>query len=231
MSSDMINYSDILASIIHDIKNSMSVVSSHVDDIMLDESLSDNVHQRAGVMQQEVRRANNQLIQALTLYKLDNDRLSPNLLENNVYDFLEELLIEEQALAQAQQIDLAIDCDEWLAGYFDTDLVRGVLSSTVGNAKRYTKDQVLMSADEENGFLVIRIEDNGEGFPQSFLDYQQAASDDNDFGKAFREGRTQLGFFFASKIAQAHQNQGKHGFIQLKNGYRLSGGCFELWIP
>ena len=140
----MIQYSDILASIIHDIKNSMSVVSNHVDDIMLDESLSEEIHQRAGVMQQEMRRANNQLVQVLTLYKLDNKRLAPNIQENNVYDFLEELMIEEKSLAEAQHIEITIDCDDWLSGYFDTDLVRGVLSSSIGNAKRYTKDQVLL---------------------------------------------------------------------------------------
>lgn len=224
------NYSDILASIIHDIKNSMSVVSNHVDGIMVDATLTDEMHTRAGIMQQEMRRANNQLVQVLTLYKLDNQRLAPNVQDNNVYDFLEELMIEEKSLAEAQHIDIVIECDEWLSGYFDTDLVRGVLSSSIGNAKRYTKDRVLLSADEEDGYLVIRVEDNGVGFPESFLQYDHAP-DDANFGKAFSEGRTQLGFFFAANIARAHENQGRHGYIKLLNGHGLPGGCFELRLP
>lgn len=224
------NYSDILASIIHDIKNSLSVVGNHVDNLMQDENLSEEMQQRASVMQQEMRRANNQLIQVLTLYKMDKKRLASNLQENNVYDFLEELLIEERALAEAQHIEMAVDCDEWLSGYFDMDLVRGVLSSSIGNAKRYTKDQVLLSADEQDGYLVVRVEDNGEGFPPDYLKYEHKA-DDEDFGRAFSEGRTQLGFFFAANIAHVHENGQRHGFIKLKNGHQLSGGCFELWLP
>jgi signal transduction histidine kinase len=208
----------------------MSVIGNHVDVFMLDESLSPDMRKRAGIMQQEMRRANNQLVQVLTLYKLDNQRLVPNIRENNVYDFLEELWVEEKELAEAQHVQISIDCDEWLAGYFDVDLVRGVLSSSIGNAKRYTRDQVLLSAEQLDGYLVIRVEDNGQGFPQSFLEYRHDQTNE-DFGRAFSEGRTQLGFFFAANIARAHQNRGRQGYIRLKNGHSLQGGCFELWLP
>lgn len=225
-------YSDILASVVHDIKNSMSVISNHIDDIQMIDDLPEDVRQRACAMHHEMRRANNQLVQILTLYKLDNQRLRPNIMEYNIYDFLEELQIEENGLLQGSGVSLEIDCDEWLSWYFDLDLVRGVLSSTIGNAKRYTSDQVLISAAEEDGYLVIRIEDNGEGFPASFIRFhQEDAADEQEVGRAFSEGRTQLGFFFATTIAHAHVNRDKKGFIRLKNGHSLPGGCFELWLP
>jgi len=223
------NYSDILASIVHDVKNSLSVVTNHVDEIRLDESLSEDAHRRADVMQQEMKRANNQLVQVSTLYKMDNERLVPNIIETNVYDFLEELVIEEMALAQTQKINIDIDCDEWLSGYFDPDLVRGVLSSTIGNAKRYTRDQILLSADEQDGYLVMRVEDNGSGFPESFLHSHE--SNNENFGRDFRDGRTQLGFFFAANIASVHKNRDREGCIHLYNGRQLGGGCFEICLP
>lgn len=225
----MLNYSDILASIVHDVKNSLSVVTGHVEEMLADDDLTAQERQRATVMQQEARRANNQLIQVLSLYKLENQRLSPNIQEWTVYDFLEELMIEENALAEAQNIHLDIECDEWLNGYFDQDLVRGVLSSSIGNAKRYTRDLVKLSADEEDGYLVLRVEDNGPGFPERFL--HEYDTDGDKFGKDFSEGRTQLGFFFASNIAALHKNRDRQGFIRLCNGHSLSGGCFEMWLP
>ena len=211
----------------------MSVISNHIDDIQMIEGLSDDMQVRANVMNQEMRRANNQLVQILTLYKMDNQRLQPNIMEHNVYDFLEELMIEENALAEAQNIDIQIEADEWLSWYFDLDLIRGVLSSTIGNAKRYTKDRVLLSAEEEDGYLVFRVEDNGAGLPQSFIDFHQngGQQEEQDVGKAFSEGRTQLGFFFATTIANAHVNRDRKGFITLKNGHELPGGCFELYLP
>ena len=216
----MMNYSDILASIIHDIKNSISVVSNHVAFIMQASSLSDDLPPRARAMPPDIRRANNQLIQVLTLYKMDRHRLSSNLQENNVYDFLEELLIEDQALAEAQHIAITVDCDEWLSGYFDADLVRGVLSSTIGNAKRYTKDQVLLSADEEEGFLVIRVEDNGEGFPSDYLQYDHKA-DDEDFGRALMEhvlpellGREDTGMLDRASISSGGALTEAYAYLQ-----------------
>ena len=225
-----VRYSDILASVIHDIKNSMSVINNHIGDIMMIEDLSDDMQQRASVMYQEMKRANNQLVQLLTLYKLDNQRLTPNIMEYNVYDFLEEIMIEEAALAEAQNITIEVDCDEWLSWYFDQDLVRGVISSTIGNAKRYTQSRIMLSAWEEDNYLVFSVEDDGEGFPEKFIKYHQKQSH-TDVGKAFTEGRTQLGFFFATNIAQVHENKGRAGFMKLKNGESLSGGCFELWLP
>jgi signal transduction histidine kinase len=225
-------YSDIFASVVHDIKNSMSVISNHIDDIQMIDGLSEDMRVRANVMHQEMRRANNQLVQILTLYKMDNQKLRPNIMEHNVYDFLEELMIEENALAEAQNIDIQIECDEWLSWYFDLDLIRGVLSSTIGNAKRYTEDRVQLSAEEQDGYLVLRVEDNGAGLPQSFIDFHHGGGEqEEDVGRAFSEGRTQLGFFFATTIATAHVNRDRKGFIILKNGHELPGGCFELWLP
>ena len=208
----------------------MSVVNNHVNDIMMIDGLPEEVQNRANIMHQEMRRANNQLVQILTLYKIDNHRLSPNIMEYNMYDFLEELMVEENALAEAQNITLDIEADEWLSWYLDADLVKGVLSSTIGNAKRYTKDQVLMTAEEQDGYLVIRIEDNGAGYPAAFIDSHKEGRAE-DMGRAFSEGRTQLGFFFAANIAEAHENKERKGFIRLKNRHSLTGGCFEMWLP
>ena len=75
-----VRYSDILASVIHDIKNSMSVINNHIGDIMMTDDLSEDMQQRTNVMYQEMKRANNQLVQLLTLYKMDNQRLTANII-------------------------------------------------------------------------------------------------------------------------------------------------------
>jgi len=225
----MFSYTDILASIVHDVKNSLSMVNTHVETLINDPRLNDEQHQSALNVQQEAMRANAQLIQVLALYKLDHGRLSPHIQEVNLAEYLEELQIEENTFSEASGIRVEVDCDEWLSGYFDPDLVRGVISSSIGNAKRYTSDQVMLSADQQGDYLVIRVEDNGRGFPERFL--HEYSSDGETFGKDFSEGRTQLGFFFASNIASLHKNRKLEGFIKLSNGHNLPGGCFELWLP
>ena len=52
-----------------------------------------------------------------------------------------------------------------------------------------------------------------------------------EFAEATNPGRTQLGLYFATRIAQLHRNGDTQGRIHLVNAHQLTGGCFELWLP
>jgi len=220
-------FSDVLASSVHDIKNSLSMVLNTLDVLMHDPETKFGDPQKAFILQQETQRANSNLIQLLTLYKIEKQQLSPNLLEQNTDDFLEEIQAENQALLNAQGIELTYECDPLLSGYFDESLVRGVMNSSIGNAGRYTKSKILISASNEDGYLVFRIEDDGTGFPAHMLESLAAQEATN----ASRTEHTQLGLFFANEVAELHTAGERKGFIKLKNGHSLAGGCFELWLP
>lgn len=219
------NFSDILASTIHDMKNSLSMVINTLDELSLENEYRED--KRLSTLQHESKRLNNNLIALLSLYKLDKGRLSANIEENSVADFLEEVVIDNQILAKAKEISLEYECDETLVGYFDEWLIRGVLNNLIGNGLRYTATRILIRAEMEEDYLVMRIEDDGAGFPQSMID-AQAAFNRN---KSLNEGQTQLGIYFAAMVARAHKNGAKQGYIELSNGEQLSGGCASIWLP
>lgn len=219
-------FADILASLIHDMKNSLWLVINTL------ESFTSETQQRADpdkvfTLQQEAKRLNTNLIELLTLYKIENERISPNIEELNVADFLDELVLENHAAATAQGVKLICECDQALSGFFDEGLVRGVVNSLIGNGMRYTTENLLISGNEQEGYLVIQVEDDGSGFPQEML----AAQDVIDNHAAISEGRTQLGIYFASMVARMHRNKDKVGYIRLSNGNRLQGGCFSICLP
>ena len=76
---------------------------------------------------------------------------------------------------------------------------------------RYGNKAINVLAKLEDKQLIIRIEDDGQGYPENML--EQSHSDMADFYVS--QGRTGLGLFFARLIAQAHSNYGKQGFIIL----------------
>ena len=41
----------------------------------------------------------------------------------------------------------------------------GVVNSLIGNGMRYTTENLLISGNEQEGYLVIQVEDDGSGFP------------------------------------------------------------------
>lgn len=219
-------FADVLAYAVHDIKNSLGMLLSIMEELTADPGTGLAGNPKAVALQLQAQRANNDLIQLLTLYKLGNERLTPHIAEHNLEDFLEDILAEHRMLVQARGIHIDAICDPYLTGYFDEDLVRGVLNNAIGNAQRYTRDRLLLSARMEEGYLVLRVADNGLGFPQVMLEKPVLDGDEG-----FTQGRTQLGLYFSEQIARLHHNQGREGFIRLENHWNLEGGCFAIWLP
>ncbi len=218
-------FSDILASTIHDMKNSLSMVINTAEELSQEEAYRED--RRLSTLQHESKRLNNNLIALLSLYKLENERLFANIEEVGVADFLQEVVIDNRALAAAKGVALDFDCDELLVGYFDEWLIRGVLNNLIGNGLRYTGSRILVRAETLNDHLVLRIEDDGAGFPQSMIEAQAAFNRNESLG----EGQTQLGIYFAAMVARAHRNGDRKGHIELSNGERLKGGCASIWLP
>jgi signal transduction histidine kinase len=220
-------FNDILASIIHDMKNSLGMVLNRLDEIVEELPAEINESAKIASVQQEAKRLNNNLIELLTLYRIENERVSPVIDEVYLYDFLQEIMAENQSTADSAGVKLTCDCDEELSGYFDEGLVQGIINNLIGNAMRYTNSMIELSAVEKDGYLVLSVEDDGDGFTEAMLEAQQADATNNDIG----DGRTLLGIHFANMIAQMHHNKDKKGFIQLSNNNKLKGGCFSIYLP
>ena len=220
-------FADALASLIHDMKNSLGMVINTLEAFTADPEDARSDRKRIAALQQEAKRLNNHLIELLTLYKIENERISPHVEEWNVGDFLEELVIENRASAEAKKVQLEYRSDPELYGYFDEGLIRGVINNLLGNGLRYTSNRLLVSGSQEKGFLVLRVEDDGEGFPSEMLGVQAVGCQSNDTTGE----NTHLGLYFAGLVANMHRNKDQHGHISLSNGHTLSGGCFSLWLP
>jgi len=222
------DYSDVLASSIHDIKNSLSMLLSTLDDVLGDPDTRVADQNKANVLRFETSRVNSSLIQLLALYRMDKGELSPNLMEHNVDEFFEELVAENQVLMDSLGIRFSYACDPDLSGYFDDNLIQGVMGSAIGNAERYTKDQIRLSARSEDDYLVLGVEDNGKGFPDFML---KAGEELRRGSGSLSSGSTQLGLYFASKVARMHADKTRKGFMRLSNASDLGGARFELWLP
>jgi len=225
------DFSDVLASSIHDIKNSLGSILNALNELVNDSNNRIANPRQASLLQHETQRANSALIQLLNLYKLGNAQLVVRINEYNLDDFFEDVIADNQAVCHALNLELTHTCDSHLTGYFDADLIHGLLNSAIGNAGRYAKTKILLSATIEERYCVIRLEDDGAGFPDVLT---QCLSAENAAHQLMTSdlSRTHLGLYFASRIAALHRSSdGRNGMIRLRNAHILSGGCFELWLP
>lgn len=214
-----------LASAAHDMKNSLSVLINMLEDNLTD--LDPGSRQRVAPMLYEVKRVNNNLMQMLAIYKVGNSYYPFDLTENSVGELIDEIAAQNKALLDHLGIDLALEYDDGMEWYFDRELVSGVISHALNNAAHYTQGKLKLSAKRHDDELIIRIEDNGSGYPDSVL----RTGDAINRGVNFASGSTGLGLYFSSMVAKLHKNRGKTGSLALENGGDYGGGCFVLHLP
>lgn len=224
-----IDFSFVLASSVHDMKNSLGMLMNTVSDVIKKYPPQNESHANSyAVLEYEAVRINSELIQLLSLYHLDRDDVRVQVDKHCVIDILNDQIARNDCVFQSRKIKVELICDESLQGYFDADLIGGVVNNLLVNCARYCQSSLRIAAQQEQNYLCISIEEDGPGYPQDMLD---AAAADTEMQCGFAGGRPHLGLLFAQKVALMHESKTHQGFIRLSNGGQLGGGCFKLYLP
>jgi signal transduction histidine kinase len=220
-----------LAVTAHDMKNSISVLSSTLERL-LDGATpeTEKAYGQMGQMLYQTRRLNDNLMQLLALYKQVGKPGYPfDVQPLEVGQVVEQVVALSRVLLESRGIRLELDVDPELLVHVDEDLIVGVVSHAVNNALHYTRDRILLAVREVDGQFEIRVEDNGAGFPPALL--AAGTPESGDIGVNFATNSAGLGLYFSSEVARMHQHRGRHGAVRLENGGQLGGGCFILTLP
>lgn len=221
-----LDFVEALANCVHDIKNSVGVVINAAESIQL--SVSDpEVAPQLTALQTEARRINHDLIHLLGLYKLDHSKQGICPVIVDCEELLAELGAYNKPLLNLRGIRFEADPCESDEGYFDRELVLGILNSVINNAQRYARETVRVSCSVDDGYTVISVEDDGDGYPDEMLTRQQI----DPGATGYTAGSTGLGLFFASRIADLHRHRDRVGRVTLSNDGIEGGGSFRLWLP
>ena len=222
---------DILASTLHDMKNSLGILFN-----TLEESIEQcrekecSSYGRFFTLQYEIKRLNHSMIRLLSLYKKEKSQFIINVDYYPVDEIVDDIIIQNKPLLSSKGIQIETDCPEGLFWTFDRNLVSGVLENVLNNCFRYTKDKVRISADKEGEYLLLRIEDNGRGYPECMLVHD---NEELSYKRTidFDTGSTGLGIYFSMLVAKSHTNENREGYISILNGGALGGGAFTIYIP
>jgi signal transduction histidine kinase len=223
-----LDISTFLLSSIHDMKNSLGVMAAFLEDALA-ASGDTSVPAREKTTQAlyEAQRVNDHLIQLLAIYKIDQAFYPFDPQDHPLVELAREALARVAGLAASKGIELDCDCPEDLYGWFDYELVFGVVVQAMHNAMRYSKKRVLLCITPHESGVLIQVADDGAGYP----DFLLAQGNGLERGISFETGSTGLGLYFAGVVAELHKEAGKTGSIRLENGGALGGGSFTLELP
>lgn len=223
-----LDYSTVLASSVHDMKNSLSLLLGSLEQVSQQcPPGTCNSSTQFFQLQYEGKRVNDHLVQLLALYHIDKSQYFVNITENDVTDFLDEIILEHQDMLAYRNISFGIDCEDDLYWFFDRDLLAGVMTNIINNLYVYSEDKMQIQARTDKGYLVIHIKDNGKGYPDDML----CCTEQQQKGISFSSGSTGLGLYFAARAAEMHKNKNRNGYIRISNEGLNQGGCFSIYLP
>lgn len=227
--SATLDFAALFASGIHEIKNQLFLLLSAVEEVGQEPWVREHASARTALkrLDQGGARISRQLARLLGLYRIAQGHYQLDIAYHEAAELLQEVALEIKPLLDEQRAaELTVEGGEALYGFFDREIVRGILLNAVHNALRFSVGKVRVTAARAGEYLCFRVEDDGPGFPAGMLapDAAQARLD-------LQGGGTGLGLYFAATAAALHRSQGKTGFVELQNGGALGGAVFVLYLP
>jgi K+-sensing histidine kinase KdpD len=218
----------VMASTVHDVKNSLGLIDNQLNEVVrrLQETDPESA-QEIRRIQLECGRINNGMVHMLGLYRMHKGTFSPSIDESYVPDVIQDSVSRYTELLSALGVSLTVEFeDEDCLWHLDPNLIEGLLGNVLTNSIRYTKSMLHFQIKENDGWLQIRITDDGDGFPPNMLNLL-----DQSEAVCFQSGATGLGLYFCQKIAELHMNEGRKGYVRLSNDEVTCGAIFDLFLP
>lgn len=222
-----LDFSTVIASTVHDMKNSLAMLMRAHAQWLARLPEQQNAPEQ-GVIDYQFAHLNGMLVQLLGLYKLGINQLPLQPAYHELDDFIEAQLVSHQDVFKSRGISAAYEVDPLSPlGFFDRELIASVLANCINNSIRHARHALLISVSDEEGQVVLSINDDGEGYPQGMIERQA------DYVQGINQssGSTGLGLYFAGRIAELHQRNGVCGHTRISNGGPLGGGLFKLYLP
>ena len=224
---EKLDFATILATSTHDMKNSLFMLLQSIENITQDKNITAAQQKTFADLHYQTSRINGTLMQLLALYRDEIKQLPVYIEECSVSELLQEVVSKHQLYLNSMNVEMHMEVDDSLLGYFDQDLVSYLIADVFVNALRHSKEQITLRAFFEEQYLTIQVEDDGDGYPNHML----AMSDNLASEFNANKGRSGLGLLFAKKIASQHKNNDLQGHILLENKPHCSGSIFTLRLP
>lgn len=221
--SNKIKEKDLYAALLHEMKNNLVLLTISLDNIA---QTGDRSHDEPLSSSKLLcQRVSERLMQALMIYKSDENGLYLNAIDSySPEDFVVELGSIARSLTP-NSTDVVVEIDDNLPLYwfFDRNLLQMAMVNAVHNSVAYAVSKITISAYmEPNGMICFSVKDDSKGYPEHIL-----CSQNTDSPSMLSTG-TGLGLRFAKIIAEAHENEGERGFLRLRN---QDGAVFEVVLP
>lgn len=212
----------------HELKTPMAGIKLICDSLVeAPDADPDMIREFLSDMSEEVDRLTRIINRLLTLTRLDNGGTALRPEETDISAMLDRIAGKLEGIAYEKNISIVRRYKDTEIGpvVVDYDKIYEAIYNITDNAVKYTPDggSVYMDLQERDGFAVIKIEDTGEGIPDSEKERVFERFYRVDDSRARTTGGTGLGLAIAKEAVVMHG-----GKIEIADG--ADGGCVFIVI-
>lgn len=205
----------------HELRSPLSVLKSEIEVALAGSGTASQLRASLLSADAEVDHIIQLAHDLLTLAEAEKGQLKVEATEVRISDLLAHVAARFQLRVGTQRRGLHIDdAAEGLTASVDPLRIEQALSNLLENALRHGAGEITLSARERDEHLELHVTDQGQGFPQGFLDHAFERFSRPDEART-RQG-SGLGLSIVRGIARAHG-----GDAHLAN--RAAGGA-DAWI-
>lgn len=221
----------------HELRTPLTLIISPLEQYIKDQSFNKKYYNSFVRMHHNANRLLTMINQLLDIRKSDAGLMKLNVSENNLTDFIGEIVLSFKELAQQKNIDFQfIVSPQKLTVWFDKNQIEKVFYNLLSNAFKFTPEggTIRITFAEEHQkiqdlkSLIIKVQDSGIGIPRnqqkSIFDRFHQVNETLKYPTTTQSG-TGIGLSLCKNIMEAHQGK---IWVESEEG---KGAVFYLAIP
>lgn len=216
---------ELMRAVSHELRTPVARIRFGME-MLVDEEDYEYRQQQVDMIDKDIEALNTLIDEIMTYAKLEQGMPSLEIEEVILFELLDQVVIETEALKTNKDIEL-IAPPITLVVDAERRYLHRVVQNLVGNAVRYCDDKVLVSGGvNAQGMAYICVEDDGPGIPEEERDRVFEAFARLDDSRTRASGGYGLGLSIVSRIAYWFG-----GTIQVDQSLRLGGARFVMKWP
>jgi signal transduction histidine kinase/AraC-like DNA-binding protein len=209
----------------HEFRTPLTLILAPLEDMLANGKLHFSEKQSLKLVQKNVIRLLRLINQLMDFRKIELDKLKLQATENNIVEFVEDIMETFRVLSDRRNIDFRLVTKEkQLNVWFDVNMLDKVIFNLLSNAFKFTNDNGLIHVHlvKEKDTVSIKVDDNGIGMLPDAVDHAFELFYNSEITSQQGSG---LGLSLSKELITLH-----HGSIQVTST-RWKGTSFEIILP
>lgn len=215
---------EFLASISHELRTPLTYIKGYADIARRPDMNVEDREKYLGIIFEETGKLSKLVMDLFNLAKMDENTFSIEKEEVHLLPYFQRIIEKVTPALKENQMELVLVCSDHLYLFIDPIRFEQVILNLIDNARKYSEPNTTIHVDVKviNGFVHIKIQDEGKGIPEEDLPriFERFYRVDKSRTRAL--GGTGLGLSIVKQLVEAHG-----GTIEVTSR-RNRGTTFEI---